>query len=73
MIEVTRQEDANETPRRWQEHCCFCRKATTYWYTPKDVACCRNCARHAEAKDVPSKTVWCRREDIVSKGEGRER
>ena len=47
------------------EHCCFCRKPTRFWYLPKDVACCQKCAKKAEAKDVPSKKVWCRREQIA--------
>lgn len=72
MIEVTKQEDAHETPLHWQEYCCFCRKKTIYWYTPKDVACCQDCATRAEPKDVPSKKQWCRREDIVSKGESHD-
>jgi len=47
------------------ERCCFCRKETRYWYKPKDVACCQECAVKAEPVDVPSKKIWCRREDIV--------
>ena len=47
------------------EHCCFCRKPTRFWYLPKDVACCQQCAKKAEPKDVPSKKVWCRREQIA--------
>lgn len=64
MIEVTRTPDASEDPGR--EHCCFCRRPTQYWFEPKDVAVCRACAPHAEETDVPTKKVWCRREDIAA-------
>ena len=63
VIEVSLEPD---TDLRVVECCCFCRKATRYWYTPKDVACCQACAKHATVKDVPSKAVWFRREQIAS-------
>lgn len=53
------------------EHCCFCRTPTPTWTTLADrkaieqVACCEQCALKAEPKDVPSKEVWCRREEIA--------
>lgn len=50
------------------ERCCFCRRRTRYWCKEKDVACCQECARHAELKDVPSKKVWWRREVIATGG-----
>lgn len=64
------------------ERCCFCRKPTPYWYFPggvenkkplgnNEVACCLLCAKEATVKDMPSKRTWCRREDIIAKGEGR--
>ena len=59
MIKVTR------APDEGRERCCFCRRATAFWFTAKDVACCPRCAQGAEAKDVPSKEVWCRREEIA--------
>ena len=49
-----------------RERCCFCRKSTNYWFLAKDVACCQECAKNATAKDVPTKKVWCRREDIAN-------
>jgi len=51
------------------ERCCFCRKPTRYWFESprtKDVACCRECAKHAEPKDFPTKKQWCRREEIAN-------
>jgi len=62
MIEVSLEP---EPDLRVIEHCCFCRRPTRYWYTPKDVACCPDCAKHAEKKDVPSKKIWFRRERIA--------
>jgi len=48
------------------EHCCFCRAKTSYWYTPRDVACCQLCAAYALAKDIPTKKEWMRKEAIAS-------
>ena len=50
------------------ESCCFCRRPTKYWYRPRDVACCKQCAGHAVADDVPDKQTWCRREVIARGG-----
>lgn len=47
------------------EHCCFCRKPSRYWFVPKDVACCQDCAKQADVEDVPTKDVWFRRERIA--------
>ena len=63
MIEVDHEKDV--TDLRAVERCCFCRRATRFWYLPKDVACCEKCALKAEPKDVPSKKVWSRREHIA--------
>lgn len=65
MIELTKAPDADEAPHV-RERCCFCRRPTHYWFEPKDVAVCRACAPHADESDVPSKKVWCRREDIAA-------
>ncbi len=41
--------------------CCFhCFSPTTFWYEPKDVACCPSCAKTVEPADVPTKAAWCR-------------
>jgi Fe-S-cluster-containing dehydrogenase component len=60
-IEVIRDNGAE----RPYERCAFCREPTAWWFTPKDVAVCPKCARAAEAKDVPNKKEWCRREQIA--------
>ena len=65
MIEVEHEKGVEGL--RSIENCCFCRKATRYWYLPKDVACCPGCAERAATKDVPSKKVWCRRERIATR------
>lgn len=41
------------------EQCCFCWKKTPFWYAPKDVAVCPDCAEKHSAKDVPNKEIWC--------------
>jgi hypothetical protein len=43
------------------EACCFCGAPTCYWYTPRDVACCRNCAKTHKASEVPTKRAWMAR------------
>jgi hypothetical protein len=48
-----------------QERCCFCREATPYWYTPKDVAMCRPCANKAKRSQVPTKVAWCTAERFM--------
>jgi hypothetical protein len=66
MIELTHDGDV-DAPDHWpQERCCFCRKPTRYWFTPKDVACCQECAKRAEPEDVPTKDVWFKRERIAN-------
>lgn len=65
MIEVHREPREEVWDLAAIERCCFCRRPTRYWYLPKDVACCQECARKAEPKDVPTKKVWCRREQIA--------
>lgn len=73
----------NETPP--YERCCFCRSATDFWTLllnrkpGEQVAICQHCANRANPEEVPSKSVWIRRERIaghptfseVSKGNGR--
>lgn len=41
------------------EHCCFCFRPSKYWYAPKDVAVCTECAETRSPADVPSKEDWC--------------
>jgi hypothetical protein len=41
-LEVTHDGEATGVPR---ERCCVCRNPTNYWYAPKDVALCVNCAK----------------------------
>jgi hypothetical protein len=45
------------------EHCYFCDKATPYWETNKDVACCQECAATHEPKEIVSKEEWLKIED----------
>ena len=54
-------------------HCCFCRAPTRYWYTPKGVAVCIDCAMTHNTKDVPSEKEWCDKEMAIAKAEGRHR
>jgi hypothetical protein len=44
------------------ERCCNCRAPTHYWYAPKDVAVCPDCASTMKVSDVPTKAVWCAKE-----------
>jgi hypothetical protein len=59
MIKVVREPE--EETRNWGalEQCCFCWKRTPFWYEPKDVAVCPECAETHKAKDVPKKEIWC--------------
>lgn len=41
------------------ENCCFCYKVTKFWYEPKDVAVCVNCATTHSVDQVPTKKAWC--------------
>lgn len=43
-----------------QELCFKCWQGTNYWFTPKDVACCQECAKTVTAEEVPSKEEWCK-------------
>ncbi|MGG2400135.1 hypothetical protein ACJRW5_24655 [Pseudomonas sp. SH1-B] len=40
------------------ETCALCTTPTRYWYTPKGVAACQECAATHNASDVPSKLEW---------------
>lgn len=55
MITVVREPEEFGRPT---ERCAFCWRRTAYWYEPKDVAVCRECAKKVSAKDVPSKAEW---------------
>lgn len=57
--------DQDEINDGISERCCFCRAPTRYWYLPKDVAVCPDCAPYAKAEDVPAKREWCNRERIA--------
>jgi hypothetical protein len=66
MITVTR--EPFEGPA--EEPCCICWKPTKYWYEPKDVPCCKDCAKHVTESDIPSKTSWlwmCEKWDVHGK------
>lgn len=41
------------------EDCCVCGRPTTFWFVPKDVAVCSECARSVEPADLPTKEEWC--------------
>jgi hypothetical protein len=43
---------------RDRERCAVCRKLTFYWYPPKDVALCQECAKTTRRADVPTKEEW---------------
>lgn len=59
-IPLTREDDdVWPAPAYPLEHCCFCGSRTRFWYTPKDVAVCPDCAQSHDASDVPSKEEWC--------------
>lgn len=47
------------------ENCCFCRTSTKYWYVPKDVAMCPDCAKEALAEEVPDKLDWIIKEQFL--------
>lgn len=52
-------------PGEVQERCCLCRTKTRYWYTPKDVALCQQCAQTATAKEIPTKREWIAKESTL--------
>lgn len=70
MIEVVREDLEQSTIEI--ENCCFCRNPTAFWYKPKDVACCLECAANAEPGDVPDKQTWCKRERIAQNSDSLE-
>lgn len=43
------------------ENCCICRKKTRYW-TDTDVACCPDCAKEFDPKNLPTKKEWFQKE-----------
>lgn len=46
-------------PGAWVlERCCVCRKQTRYWFTPKDIALCLDCAETATPESLPTKDEW---------------
>jgi hypothetical protein len=61
-LEVTHDGEATGVPR---ERCCVCRNPTNYWYAPKDVALCVNCAKVAKASNLPTKEEWCAKEKAL--------
>ena len=72
MIEVIRENfDAAGGPPVF-ENCCFCRTSTAFWYLPKDVAVCPQCAEIANPEDVPDKETWCRHEAIAEASDALE-
>lgn len=54
---ITHDHTSNADPA---ENCAFCFTPTRYWYTKKDVAVCPDCASVERARDVPSKSAWCK-------------
>jgi hypothetical protein len=40
------------------ERCFRCKQPTPYWYAPKDVPCCKDCAAVVEANEIPTKSEW---------------
>jgi hypothetical protein len=60
MIPIEREPEA--TPP--YEQCCFCWNRTPFWTTLADrkggaqVACCQECAKTHEPKEVPTKDAW---------------
>ena len=49
---------AHDGEKLAMERCCFCWKRTNYWYSPKDVAVCRSCAKTHKVSEVPAKRDW---------------
>ena len=60
-------------PGEVQERCCMCRKPTRYWYNPKDVAVCPECAKHTSPDDLPSKADWIAKEVAIHAANARGR
>lgn len=40
------------------ENCAFCRTPTRFWYRPRDVAVCAECAKKRKVSEVPTKREW---------------
>jgi hypothetical protein len=55
MIKVVRDDAPANEP---QEPCALCTRPTNYWYAPRDVAVCQECAKTASVADVPTKRDW---------------
>lgn len=51
-----------EAPGEVRERCCMCRAFTNYWYTPKDVALCQDCAKKTKRAELPTKEEWVKKE-----------
>jgi predicted amidophosphoribosyltransferase len=47
------------------ENCCICRESTEFWYQPKDVALCKNCAKSIDHDDIPTKLDWILKEELL--------
>jgi hypothetical protein len=58
MLEVVETPDEATPGDPGTENCCFCFRMTRFWYTPKDVACCRQCALVHSPEQVPTKAEW---------------
>jgi hypothetical protein len=50
------------------ERCAFCRSKTRFWFAPKDVAVCQECALTRAESEVPSKRAWIDRERRLTDG-----
>lgn len=55
MIKVVKDDAGPFEPK---ESCALCTNPTDYWYEPRDVAVCQECARTASVADVPTKREW---------------
>jgi hypothetical protein len=56
MLTVIRNPLAEDV--RDRERCSVCRTMTFFWYPPKDVALCEECAKTKRRADVPTKKEW---------------
>lgn len=50
------------------EVCCLCRRPTHFWTVDQSLALCPRCASHAEQQDLPTKSEWMRKEEIIAQG-----
>lgn len=55
MIKVVKDDAGPQEPK---ESCALCTRPTNYWYEPRDVAVCQECAKTASVADVPTKREW---------------